>query len=170
MSGGIIYSVTRSDVRDAITLLSVLASNDANSLWCEGSGPPAKRPLDGSGVGVCGHSDDWYCAAEALGLSLDSVWLAIAATVRVCNVWINLDIRKEESVEILAARHVEKLISDDGEAECLLREGWLPSDYRLVRRHQADRGKYISLSWEDWAFDGQDYYGNHKRMLSECRR
>lgn len=156
MSGGIVYSVTRSDVLGAIELLQTLGSNATGSLWCEGSGPPEHRPIDGSGHGVCGHSDDWYCAGDALGISEDAIHLAIAATNRVASAWSDLDVRKEEQLVILAPRYEATLFSSDLETECLLRGGWIPYDYRIVRNHHEERGKYIPLSWEYG--DPETYY------------
>lgn len=151
MSGGIFYPVTRRDVHEAILLCDVMASNKTGSLWCGNGTPPLKQ-----GEAPCGHSDDWFCAAEALGVSSDAVHLMIRASNLTCEAWADTEIRDEEALEVLAPRHVAQLFSDGLEAALLLRAGWLPSDYYIVRHHQKDRGEYIPLHWEYGAPDA--YY------------
>lgn len=140
----LIYSVTRSDVREAIELCSVMACNEDAKLWCEGY-PPKKF-----GAAPCGHSDPWWCAAAALGASADAVDLMIRASnvVRYDGWAAEKDERDEHGIVVVAPYRDTELFSEDLEAECLLREGWLPNDYRLVRKHTKDRGEYISLHWE----------------------
>lgn len=146
MSGGIIYSVTRDDIRGAIELLSALASNTREELWCEGHPPQVGKTR--ANVATCGHGDAWYCAGVALEISDHAIWLAAAASVLVFEAWSNSDRRAEEQIRVVAPRYEVALHSAHGEAECLLRTGWLPSDYRLSRRRRDDYGEYISLVWE----------------------
>jgi hypothetical protein len=144
MSGGIFYPVTPRDIREAILLCNLRGSNKCDTLWCGDGRPPKKH-----GAAPCGHSDDWWCAADALGMSSDAVHLMIRATNAVEEAWSNLEARGAESLNVLALRRMTKLFDADLEAEALLHAGWLPSDYYLVKRHQKDRGEYIALHWED---------------------
>jgi hypothetical protein len=117
--------VTRRDVEDAITLCNVMASNEDGVMWCSGSRP--KR----FGTAPCGHLDFWRCAADAIGASETSVDLMIRSGNAVMDAWSSMWGRADEAIEIVAPRHVTILDNNDLEAECLLREGWLPSGFAL---------------------------------------
>lgn len=136
----VLYSVTRRDIRDAILLANILGSNPPNDLWCGGwqDGPGRKAP--------CGHYGDWQCAADAIGASSIAASLLVAATNRITEAWVHGDV---EDLEVRALRHVTVLFSDNLEAELMLREGWLPPNHRITRKHHPDTGRYISLVWEN---------------------
>jgi hypothetical protein len=144
MSGSIFYPVTPRDIREAIMLCSTMGSNERDRLWCGEGTRPAKH-----GTAPCGHSDDWWCAADALGVSNDAVHLMIRAACAVDAAWSDPEARVTEAIGVRAARRVTTLFDSTLEAEALLRKGWLPSDYYIVKRHQQDRGEYINLHWDD---------------------
>jgi hypothetical protein len=144
MKPRLIYSVTKQDVRDAITLCSAMACTSYHLLWCDGY-PPEKF-----GKATCGHTDPWWCAAAALGISADAVNLMIRASNAVrYDAWAAApEDRAEAGLVVLAPHRDTELFNEELEAECLLREGWLPNDYRLTRGHHPDRGEYLALHWE----------------------